>query len=47
MLYENTSHYSSSQHIILTPQDVDSQYWSELDVPVFHMPSPKRYNQEL
>ncbi|CAF3335461.1 unnamed protein product [Rotaria sp. Silwood1] len=42
VLYENTLYYSSSQHIIFTPQAVDSQFWNELDVPVFNMPTPKR-----
>ncbi|CAF1259296.1 unnamed protein product [Rotaria sordida] len=42
ILYQNTLYYSSSQHIIFTPQTVDSQFWTELNVPVFNMPTPKR-----
>jgi len=42
ILYENTFNYSSSQHIIFTPQTIDSQLWNELNVPVFSMPTPKR-----
>ncbi|CAF2313373.1 unnamed protein product [Rotaria sp. Silwood2] len=42
ILYQNTLYYSSSQHIIFTPQTVDSQHWNELNVPVFNMPIPKR-----
>ncbi|CAF1187029.1 unnamed protein product [Adineta steineri] len=42
ILYENTLQYSSSQHIILTPQSIDSQLWNDLNVPVFTMQIPKR-----
>ncbi|CAF0962841.1 unnamed protein product [Rotaria sordida] len=41
-LYENTQYYSSSQHIIFTPQAIDPQVWNPLNVPVFWMPTPKR-----
>ncbi|UJR25752.1 hypothetical protein I4U23_007101 [Adineta vaga] len=41
ILYENTLQYSSSQHIVFTPQAVDSQMWNNLSVPVFNMPTPK------
>ncbi|CAF4124706.1 unnamed protein product [Rotaria sp. Silwood2] len=41
-LYENTQYYSSSQHVIFTPQAIDSEIWKPLGVPVFCMPTPKR-----
>ncbi|CAF4928884.1 unnamed protein product, partial [Rotaria sp. Silwood1] len=41
-LYENTQYYSSSQHIIFTPQAIDPQIWKSLNVPVVCMPTPKR-----
>ncbi|CAF3465727.1 unnamed protein product [Rotaria socialis] len=41
-LYENTQYYSSSQHVIFTPQAIDSTLWKRLNVPVFCMPTPKR-----
>ncbi|CAF3357287.1 unnamed protein product [Rotaria socialis] len=47
ILYQNSLYYSSSQHIIFTPQAIDFQYWNKLNVPVFNMPTPKRYNQEI
>ncbi|CAF1468971.1 unnamed protein product [Adineta ricciae] len=42
ILYENTRHYSTSQHIVFTPQAIDSQLWAQLGVPMTHMPTPKR-----
>jgi hypothetical protein len=42
LLYENTQYYSSSQHVIFTPQAIDPQVWKKLNVPVFFMPTPKR-----
>ncbi|CAM4835074.1 unnamed protein product [Rotaria magnacalcarata] len=41
-LYENTQYYSSSQHVIFTPQAIDSALWKRLNVPIFCMPTPKR-----
>jgi len=42
LLYENTQCYSSSQHVIFTPQAIDPEIWKKLNVPVFCMPTPKR-----
>ncbi|CAF1454444.1 unnamed protein product [Adineta steineri] len=42
LLYENTQHYSSSQHVIFTPQAIDPNIWKPRNVPVFCMSTPKR-----
>ena len=42
LLHENTQYYSSSQHVILTPQAIDPRVWQNLHVPVFCMRTPKR-----
>ncbi|UJR23176.1 hypothetical protein I4U23_026195 [Adineta vaga] len=42
LLYENTQYYSSSQHVIFTPQAIDPQIWKNRKVPIFCMPTPKR-----
>ncbi|CAF1460702.1 unnamed protein product [Adineta ricciae] len=42
LLYDNTRYYSSSQHVMFTPQAIDPQVWKAREVPIFCMPTPKR-----